>query len=984
MRRFLTLLVTLVVFGVGSALGQTKQITGKVISSEDNQPIPGANVFVKSSKNIGTMTDANGSFTLKNIPTNAKTIVIRFVGYQELELPISSSFDNVALIPETQKIDEVVVVGYGSAKKVGTVVGSVASVKSDKIKEKPTANPIDALQGKVAGLQVYTSSGEPSAISSIRLHGVGSLGASSTPLYVLDGIPIDEKAMITLNPNDFESINVLKDASATSIYGSRAANGVIFITTKRGKLETKAKVTVNAQTGFSEFANTDYFDRFMNTKQLTDFWAETGYMTRDEVDALIKKYPNDTKWYKYYYKNKAKTYNGDISISGGAGKTNYYISSSYFFQDGLATHSEYEKYTFRSNISTKANDWLSFGVNLSGGSDTRQTNPYGENSTNRGLAMLAQPFFTPYDKDGKKYPDMIPGWNRYNPEYLAEKNPSEANNIQFNGSGFIQINPIKGLIIKSQGGIDAFDYTSYARRLPSHKANPNDGTSKETYQRYVTKTITNTIEYKLNFLEKNQLTTLIGHEGVSNVSKGFDGSSSGHTDDRLMLLQHGPNNKVVNSFKTEYAYLSYFGRLDYNYSEKYFADFSVRRDGSSRFGTDKRYANFWAVGAMWNAKKESFLQDIDLLSSLNIKFSYGTSGNSDIGNYDNLALVGATQYNSSTGWNISTPGNPKLGWEEQTKATLGVKFSLYDDRYRFNIEAYSRKTTNMLIETPYPYTSGFGSILSNVGELKNTGIDFEFNFDILRGKDYFVSPYVNFNYNKNEVTELFQGLDVWIIPNTGVCWAVGKPVSYFYPVFAGIDKEDGAPMWYKPGTDITKKSTKETTKEFKPTLEQNTGIKRYAPFTGGFGLNAGWKGINLSADFSFAQGKYLINNDKYFFENPFVFGGFNQQNTVLDYWKKPGDVTKFPSTDYQFMQFDSRMLENASFIRLKSLSIAYTFTDKVLSHTKFFTSARIFLTGRNLLTFTNYSGPDPEIDSNLTLGANPNTRQYSLGIMLSF
>ena len=985
MRRFLTLLVTMVVFGVGSALGQTKTVSGKVTSAEDNQPIPGVNVFVKSSPTVGTMTDANGNFTLKNIPANAKTLVFRFVGYQATEMPITGDVVNATLVSETQKIEEVVVVGYGAAKKVGTVVGSVTSVKADKIKEKPTANAMDALQGKVAGLQVYTSSGEPSAGSTIRLHGVGSLGASSTPLYVLDGIPIAEGTMVSLNPNDFESINVLKDASATSIYGSRAANGVIFITSKKGKTDTKAKITVNAQTGFSELANTDYFNNFMNTKQLTGFWVETGYRSQAQIDALLAKYPNDTKWYKYYYKDKASTYQGDVSISGGSGKTNYYVSTSYFYQDGLATHSEYEKYTFRSNINTKANDWLSFGVNLSGGSDTRQTNPYGTNSTNRGLAMLAQPFYTPYDKNGNKYPDLIPGWNRYNPEYLAKVNPSEGNNVQFNGSGFVQINPIQGLTIKSQGGIDAYDYTSFARRLPSDKRNLNNGTSKETFQRGVTKTITNTIEYGFNFLENNRINALLGHEGVSNRINGFDGSSEGQTDDRLMLLQQGPNNKVVNSSKTEYAYLSYFGRLDYNYSEKYFADFSLRRDGSSRFGVNNRYANFWAIGAMWNAKKESFFQNIDFLSSLNVKFSYGTSGNSDIDNYANRALVGTSQYNGSTGWGISSPGNPNLGWEAQTKATLGVKFSLFEDRYRFNVELYDRRTKDMLIDTPFPYTSGFGSVLYNVGAMKNTGVDFELNFDIVRGKDYFITPYVNFNYNKNEVTELFQGLNYWVIPNTGVCWAVGKPVSYYYPLYAGVDPADGAPMWYKPGSDVTKKTAKETTKDFNSAaLEQNVGIQRYAPFTGGFGFNAGWKGITLSADFSFAKGKYLINNDRYFFENPYVFTGFNQLNTVLDYWKKPGDVTKFPSVDYDFTQFDSRLIEDASFLRLKSLSIGYALPDRILSSTKFFTGARIFATGRNLLTFTSYSGPDPEVDSNLTLGAYPNTKQYSIGITLSF
>jgi hypothetical protein len=276
-------------------------------------------------------------------------------------------------------------------------------------------------------------------------------------------------------------------------------------------------------------------------------------------------------------------------------------------------------------------------------------------------------------------------------------------------------------------------------------------------------------------------------------------------------------------------------------------------------------------------------------------------------------------------------------------------------------------------------------VLSNVGALKNTGIDIAFDFDIVKTKDYYVTPYINYSYNKEEVTELFQGLNYWIIPNTGVCWAVGKPVSYFYPLFAGIDPADGAPMWYKQGADKTITSTAETTKVFNTAaLEQNVGIKRYAPVIGGFGFSAGWKGFTFQTDFAFALGKYLINNDRYFFENPTAFSGFNQTTRILDYWKNPGDQALFPKYGTQFTQFDSRLIENASFLRMKNLSIGYKIPESILKRTNFFTGARFFVTGRNLITVTNYLGPDPEVDSNLTLGVNPNTKQYTLGVELTF
>ena len=993
MRKFLftSMFVLLAIFNM--AYAQQRVVTGTVTLKTDGSTLPGVTVAVKGTK-IVAATNQNGKFSLK-VPSDKAVLVFSFIGTNKEEVVVgANTVLNIQLTPSSVTLDEVVVVGYGSGKKIGTIVGSVTRVTAAKLQEKPSANVFDALQGKVAGLQVYTSSGEPSQLSSIRLHGTGSLGAGSTPLYVLDGVPINEGAMITINTNDFESFNILKDASATSIYGSRAANGVIYLTSKKGTANTDAKITLNTQYGVSSLANTDYFNNFMNTKQLTDFWVAIGYRTQAQIDALLTKYPNDTKWYKYYYKDAAPTYQGDLSIAGGSEKTTYYVSGSYYNQDGLAVRSNFERYTLRSNITSKANNWLSFGMNLSGSYDTRATNPYGTNSTNGGLSGLAQPFYTPYDANGNKYPNMIPGWNRYNPQYLVDEQPYDANNIQFNGTTYMQINLFKGLTIKSQAGLDAYDYRLTSKRLPSYLGSLNNGSSYEGFNRQITRTITNTVEYKFDLNTQHKFTVLGGQEGIDNVYTAFTGSSTGQTDDRLTLLNNGPSNKDATSAKTEYAYLSYFGRVDYAFDDKYFADFSIRNDASSRFGKDNRSATFYAGGLMWDAKKESFIKNIDILSALNLKASIGTSGNSDIGNYANLALMGSQdgngnkfQYQSSTGWAITSSGNPSLGWETQTLTTLGAKFALFNDKYRFNIEYYNRLTKDMLIDVPYAYTTGFSSILSNVGKLKNAGIDIALDFDVFKSKDSYLTPYFNLNYNKEKVTELFQGLNYWIIPNTGVCWAVDQPVSYFYPIFAGIDPTDGRPMWYVPGTDITvtTKDKTKTTKDFNTAdLQQNTGIKRYAPTTGGFGLNAGWKGLSLQVDFSFASGKYLINNDRYFFENPTSFLGYNQSTTVLDYWKKPGDVTRFPNIDEQFTQFDSRLIENASFVRLKNLSIGYSLPASLLKKTKMFTSAKFFVTGRNLLTFTNYSGPDPEVDSNLTLGVNPNTKQYSVGIELKF
>lgn len=977
----------LMLFAFSVANAQTVTITGTVTSQEDGAAIPGANVTVKGTT-LGAMTDMGGNYQL-SVPSDQVTLVFSFIGMKSQEVALAGKKQvNVALASDLMNLEEVVVVGYGTGKKIGTTVGSVAQVSAAKISEKPTANIFDALQGKVAGLQVYTSSGEPTQLASIRLHGAGSLSGSTTPLYVLDGVPIDQGTMLALNPNDFESVTVLKDASATSIYGTRAANGVIYITTKRGTSDSKAKIKVNTQYGISKLANLDYFNSFMNTQELTDFWVESGYRTQTQVDQLLATYPDDTKWYKTYYKDSAPTSQTDLSISGGTGRTTYYVSGAYFYADGLAYRSAYDRYSLRSNITTKANEWLSMGMNLAVSTDSRQTNPYGTNSTNRGLAMLAQPFYSPVDANGVKYPDMIPGWNRYNPEYLAEKIQGIQNNSQLDGMAYLQANPIKGLTLKAQGGIDAYDRRSTDKTMPSYKGSLNNGNVRETFGRNILITSTNTAEYKFDLNDDHSFTVLAGHEYITSTYTNFMSYAAGLTDDRLMLLQTGGSTtRDVSSGKSDYAFLSYFGRIDYSYAEKYFFDFSIRQDGSSRFGVNNRTANFFATGIMWNAKKEAFLENVSILSSLNVKASIGTSGNADIDNYLNLATVGTTTYNGTSGWLISSPGNPDLGWENQLKTTVGIKFALFNDKYRFNVEYYDRVTRNNLLSVPYPYTSGFGSVTSNVGALKNTGIDVAFDFDIFRSSSAYITPYVTLNYNTNKVTELFDGRDFWNIPNTGVTWVVGQPVSYFYPLFAGIDKADGSPMWYQAGEDRTVTSREATTKTFNSAaLEQNIGLQRYAPLTGGFGLNAGWKGFALQTDFAFASGKYLINNDRYFFENPTGFSGFNQSKRILDYWKAAGDDTEFPRYDpaVLFTQFDSRLVEDASFMRLKNLTVSYQLPQSLLTKTKFFSGARFFVTGRNLVTFTKYLGPDPEIDSNLSLGANPNTKQFSVGAEITF
>ena len=979
MKRKFMLLLTCLFIGIGLVTAQVTKVTGTVISEEDGLPVVGASILVKGTA-VGTVTDMDGKFQLPNVPSSAKTLVISFIGMQSQELPIKQTM-NVILKPDTETLEEVVVLGYGSGKKIGSIVGSVAKVNSEKLSAKPVANAMDALQGQVSGLQVYTSSGEPGSSSSSYIRGVGSLTADNEPLYVLDGTPVSSSVMVMMNPNDFESVTVLKDASATSIYGSRAANGVIYITTKRGKIGEKAVITASGNYGTARLARR--VSNPMNSTELLNYQLSHGIIKQETYDKYINS-GIDTNWEDYFFKDDAPTYQANLSIQGGSNKTMYYVSGSYYFQDGITPRSEYNRYTFRSNLESRPTDWLRFGANFGATYDEQQTSLFtyqGSNNLNGGIfgTILNPTYYNPYGEDGSKL-NVIPGLNRYSPYYLSDKQPSSSNTAQLDGTAFIQLNPIEGLTIRSQFGIEAYDFRQTSKRLASHPNATQGGYTYEAFRRNAKLTITNTAEYNFKIKDIHDFTILIGQEGIKNDYQRFGSETTGQSDDRLSMLEAGTAATLLGADENDlytYQFLSFFGRINYALNDKYFADFSIRNDASSRFGKDNRNAIFMSGGLMWNMKKESFLEDVNFLSDLKLKASIGTTGNSSIGNYDHLALVGTNLYNAQGGWKINTPGNGDLGWEKQTLANIGIEASFWN-KYRIELTYYNKKTSNMLMDVPVPYTSGFSSITQNVGSMTNSGVEIAVSLDLLKTKDWFVGFNMNYAYNKNKITELFYGYDEWAMPNYLVSYNVGEPVQYYMAEWAGVDPADGQQMWYIPGTDG------ETTKEYdEERLQQATGKKRYAPHNGGFGLNVSWKGLSLNADFAWVLGKYMVNNDYYFAANPYNFAGYNQSKDVLNEWKEPGDITDIPAYG-NVMQFDTHLLENASFLRLKNISLSYTLPKNWLLPTKVIQGVRIMATARNLFTITNYKGADPELDTNLTYGAYPNTKQFTIGAELTF
>ena len=989
----------LVLLGAGLLLtaataSAQKLVTGKVTDTH-GEPVMGATVRVAGTK-ILTTTDADGNFKLSNVPASATKLNVSFIGMQPSMVSVAG---NVKVVLLDNELGEAVVVGYGTGQKLGTVVGSVKKVGGDIVANKPSVDVSEALQGKVSGLQVLSNSGDAGQLGqvSMQLRGSGSLSASNYPLIVVDGSPAGLTMFSMLNDQDIESITVLKDASATSIYGSRAANGVIYITTKKGRSGESAQVSISQKVGWSQLARS-INSNLLNTNELLDFQLENGIITATDY-TKYKTLGYNTNWQKYFFDNAAPTYNTDFSVRGASGNTSYYVSGSYLKQNSITKISHFNRYTLRTNLETKPKDWLTLGVKQSIAYTDRLADGYTNTSranslTNSSIASYTYPTYWSTELDDNlQYIGSESYGGMYSTLALSPLQSYKVNDIVYNGVAYLQITPVKGLTIKSQLGLYGTDTRSTRSVSTKFPGLNGKGEAYESHSRSSMWTITNTAEYKLAFETgndlKHQLTLLAGQEGIKNTSNGFGFGASGITDDRLANLGSVVVTKddAPSYSYAKYEYLSFFGRADYNINDKYFANFTIRNDQSSRFGKDNRGAIFLSGGLMWNVTAEDFMVTTrGWLTDLSLKFSVGTTGNSEVGNYGHLGLLGNTQYNGSNGWLLAQAPNDKLGWEKQIQYNFGFNARLFD-RLNVDFNVYKRNTSNMLMSVPLPYTTGFSSQMLNIGGMSNRGVELELGYDIIRTNDLYVNVYANYAYNRNKIEELFNGLDEWPVLGANLNYIVGKSVNYYLPLFAGVDKTDGKQMWYKPGFsgDAGYEYNPETmTKTYSDDLYQDSKKQMTAPHTGGFGWTASWKGLTLSMDFSYVLGKYMFNNDYYFQTSPVnAEGGWNVSRDMLKIWKKPGDETLFPAYTEE-VQLDSRYLQNASFMRLKNLSLSYDLPKKWMDATHFFTGVRLSFVTRNLFTITKYTGTDPEVDSNIGVGTYPATRQYTLGIDVTF
>ena len=819
---------------IGIAIAQSSNATGRVLSAEDNEPIVGATVQIEGT-DTGTITDLDGKFTI-NVPSSAQILVISFIGMETQKINIKEKNRTdltIKLKPTAEVLDEVLVTGtYGSAKKLGSIVGSVVAIRSDKIENRPSANFADALQGQVAGLQVYTSSGEPSEGVSMRLRGIGSISSSNEPLFILDGSPISGGAFTAINPSDIENVTVLKDASSTSIYGSRAANGVVVITTKRGR-GAKPTVSIKGQYGFSEPALPT--TRMMTTSQYYDLWKT---ISPNADFSIIRKYMDmgiSTDWQSYLMKDNAPTWQLDASITGVANNTNYFISASHYDQDGVEPASGMRRETLRSNIDTKVFDWLRVGVNLGLSYEDYETNNFATKGNNpynvATLSRWALPWETPYKivddgngkwhyGDRKDFFDVLGLWNPY---YLLENQPGQKNKLRLYGNMFEELTPVKGLTLRASQALDAFDYRYRYRQLPA-AFNNNSGSASETFQRYSSMTFTNTAEYKFDINKVHNATILIGQEAIIYDGSAFGASVSGITDDRLTLLSHGttPQNPTASIQKK--VMNSYFARGEYNYAEKYYLDLSFRTDGSSVFGKNNRWASFFSVGAMWNIKKENFMQSAEWLNELSLKASYGTTGNSAFSGdpyYPSLGLVEVGKYQGGSAFGISSVQNDDLTWEKQKSLNIGISTRMFN-RLDLSVDFYNKVTSDMLMTIPYSYTTGHGSGWGNIGSMYNRGFEVSVQYELFNTKDFYWSIAGNINYNKNQITELFGGRSEYVLPNTGIKYQVGESLGDFYYVrWVGVDPEDGLQIWLDDKGNETK--------EYSDNYAVFTGKNQYAP-----------------------------------------------------------------------------------------------------------------------------------------------------------
>ena len=978
MRKFILWFVFLAVLTVQSLHAQDFLVKGKVISHEDNEPLIGVSVLQEGSTN-GIVTDIYGNYTLEIKGTAKATLIFSYIGMQSQKHEVNARTGtlNVVLESDAELIDEVVVVAYGTRKK-GTIAGSVATVKAEKMENVPAAGFDQSLQGQTPGLQVISNSGEPSKAAVFQIRGTNSINSGTSPLFILDGVPISSSDFNTISPGDIESISVLKDASSTSIYGARAANGVVVITTKRGLSIDKAKVTLRAQYGISQLASDDKW-MLMDTPERIRFEQEIGIDKGKDYEQLSR---TNVNWLNEVFNDSAPLQSYELSVNRATDRLNYYVSGGFFDQEGIAQSSNFRRFNMRANAEVKASNWLKVGTSTMTTYEEVQQAEEGAMALYTPIAgsRFMLPYWNPYNEDGSLASENNGTWTGtgQNPIEWMANNPVQYKKYKLLSTVFADITPVKNLTIHTQFGVDYTHSTAFMQSFPSYIINNESGSAGRSSSDILSLSETTTANYRWALNDNHSFNFMLGQEAVNYQSTGFQAIAVGQAHDMLTTLSSGTRATSWVDNNSSYYYLSFFFRGEYNFKDLYYAEAAVRTDASSRFGKQNRWGGFWSLGFMWNIKNEAFLKDVKWLSGAQIALSTGTSGNSEIPNYDHLALVsGGPNYLGQAGIYPMQSGNSTLGWEQTWTNNVGLRLS-FINRIGLDVDFYHKKTTNILMLVPQSYAlTGEKNRWENIGAMVNRGVEISANADIIRTKDFTWNVSANVSYNKNKLVELYNGVTEYVQSTTGLKFVVGHPVhEFFLNRYAGVNPANGDALWYTKDGELTT--------EFREEDKVMTGKTFDSPWAGGFGTSLAWKGLSLSAQFSWMANRWVMNNDRFFEESNGLYSSYNQSKRLLyDRWKKPGDVTDIPRYGV-VAQLDDRFLENASFLRLKNLTLAYVLPQAWFKKSNFFSSARIYLQGQNLLTFTGFKGLDPEVASNIYRAQYPASRQFTLGVEVSF
>ena len=952
------------------------QVTGHIISAEDNQPMIGVSVLEKGTTN-GVITDMNGNYSI-TVTKSPAILQFSYIGMKTMEKQVSAATRiDLKMESDAQMVEEVVVVAYGTRKK-GTIAGAVSTVKAEKMENVPAAGFDQSLQGQTPGLTVISNSGEPSKAAVFQLRGTNSINSGTSPLFILDGVPISSADFNTISPGDIESISVLKDASSTSIYGARAANGVVVITSKRGLAIDKAKVTMRAQWGFSQLASDDN-GVVMNTPERIQFEKEIGLDTGKDYNLLSR---TDVNWLDEVFNDRAPLQSYELSVNRATDRLNYFVSGGFYDQEGIAQSSNFRRYNMRANAEVKASNWLKIGTNTMMAYEEIAQAEEGEPALYTPISgsRFMLPYWNPYNADGSLASENDGTWTGtgQNPIEWMANNPVKYEKYKLLSTIFAEVTPIRDLTIRAQFAADYAHSTAFMQSFPSYIINNKSGKAGRSSSDILSLSETLTANYRWALNDNHSLNFLLGQEGIDYRSTGFQVTTQGQNNDRLTNLLSGTRAISWPDSNSAYAYLSFFFRGEYNYKELYYAEVAARTDASSRFGKDHRWGMFWSLGFMWNIKNEAFLKEIEWLTNAQIKLSTGTSGNSEIPYYDHLALVaGDANYNDEAGIYPKQSGNEELSWEQTWANNIGLTLGFFN-RVNLNVDFYHKKTTNMLMLVPQSYAiTGVGNRWDNIGAMMNRGVEIAMDGDVIRTKYFTWNLSANVSYNKNKLLELYNGVEEYVNSTTGLKYVVGHPVhEYYMNRYAGVNPANGDALWYTADGELTT--------EYREEDKVMTGKTFDSPWAGGFGTTLMWKGLSLSAQFSWMAKRYVMNNDRFFEESNGLYSAYNQSRRLLyDRWKKPGDITDIPRYGVT-AQLDDRFLENSSFLRLKNLTLAYALPQSLLNKTHFFTSARVYLQGQNLFTWTGFTGLDPEVASNVYRAQYPASRQFTLGIDISF